>query len=222
MSLGYSNYEGKFSGSAKVTYRHTANGINDIVFVRDGVINSTYANVGLRQDVVFDLSGDWNITPDLRWSLYLSATYQYLKANSEMLKAKNIGWQYYANTNITYTMPCKVRLSAYGGYYTPWIDLQSKGSDGYYYGLSASRSFLKDEALTVSVNLSNILPVSVGWHYEQTSETVRLSSHGSQKQWNVGLNISFRFGALTADVKRTAANVQTEAGGGASGKGGGK
>lgn len=210
VSLGYSNYEGKFSGSAKVTYRHTANGINDIVFVRDGVINSTYANVGLRQDVVFDLSGDWNITPDLRWSLYLSATYQYLKANSEMLKAKNIGWQYYANTNITYTMPCKVRLNAYGGFHTPWIDLQSRGSNGYYYGLGANRSFLKDDALTVSVFAGNFAPVSRRNKYTQTSESVRLTNITDYKQWNVGMSISFKFGGLKAGVKKTAANIEKE------------
>ena len=222
LSLSYSNYAGAFSGSAKASWRHSSNSITDVIFMRDDVMNTTYANVGKNDRMEIELSGDWSITNSLRWSVYTSTSYSHIKAESEFLKTTNCGWQTYINTNVNYTMPCKVRLSAYGGYYTPWIDLQSKGSDGYYYGLSASRSFLKDEALTVSVNLSNILPVSVGWHYEQTSETVRLSSHGSQKQWNVGLNISFRFGALTADVKRTAANVQTEAGGGASGKGGGK
>lgn len=210
VSLAYSNYEGKFSGSAKVTYSHVANGINDIVFVSDGLINSTYANVGRNRAVSFDLSGDWSITPDLRWSLYLSASYQNIKADSELLNASNHGWQYYANTNISYTMPCKVRVNAYGGFYTPWIDLQSRGSNGYYYGLGANRSFLKDDALTISVFAGNFAPVTRSNKYTQTSESVRLVNVTDFKQWNVGMSVSFRFGGLTASVRKTSANVESE------------
>lgn len=145
-----------------------------------------------------------------------------MKAESELLKAKNIGWQYYFNTNVNYTMPCKVRLSAYGGFYTGWMDLQSRGSNGYYYGLSGSRSFLKDDALTLSLSLSNILPVSRRSHYEQVSETAMVRSSNLNKQWNVGLSISFKFGGLKSDVKRTAASIDKEASGSQSGQGGGK
>lgn len=221
VSLAYSNYEGKFSGSAKVTCSYVANGVNDIVFVRDGIINSTYANVGRERSVSLDLSGDWSITPDLRWSLYLSTTYQNIKADSEMLHAENHGWQHYVNTNISYTMPCKVRLNAYGGFYTPWIDLQSRGSNGYYYGLGANRSFLKDDALTVSVFAGNFAPVSRRNKYTQTSESVRITSISDYKQWNVGLSVSFKFGGLTANVRKTSANVEREESGSQGGGRGG-
>lgn len=224
VSLGYSNYDGKLSGGAKVTYRYTANGINDIIFVRDGVINSTYANVGKSQDVQFELNGDWSITDALKWSVFLSASYQHMEANSEMLKAKNWDWQYDVNTNVNYTMPCKVRLSAYGGFYTPWIDLQSRGSNGYYYGLGASRSFLKDDALTLTLNAGNFLPVSRKNKYTQSDDTVRLVNTNCYKQWNVGFSISWRFGGLKSSVKKTNANIEKEDSGnqGAGQGGGGK
>lgn len=217
VSLSYSNYAGVISGSAKVTYRHTSNSITDVIFMKDNLMHSTYANVGRDDRVEMELTGDWSITNDLRWSVYASVTYSHLKAESELLNATKCGWQTFLNTNVNYTMPCKVRLSGYGGYYSPWIDIQSTGSSGYFYGLSGSRSFLKDDALTLSLSLSNILPVSRKSHYEQISESVRLESHTSMKQWHVGLNISFRFGGLKAEVKRTAANVSTEAAGTSSG-----
>lgn len=222
ISLAYSNYAGALSGSVKVNYMFVRNSFNDIIFMKDDILHSTYANIGRKQSVEFELNGDWSITNALRWSMYLSATYQYMKAESELLKAKNIGWQYYFNTNVNYTMPCKVRLSAYGGFFTGWMDLQSRGSNGYYYGLSGSRSFLKDDALTLSLSLSNILPVSRRSHYEQVSETAMVRSSNLNKQWNVGLSISFKFGGLKSDVKRTAASIDKEASGSQSGQGGGK
>lgn len=223
VSLTYSNYEGKFSGSAKVNYRYVNNLVNDIIFMKDNILNSTYANVGKSHSFGAELNGDWNITDKLRWSLYLSASYEYLSADSEMLKATNHGWQYYANTNINYTMPGNVRLSAYGGFYTPWIDLQSKGSTtGYYYGLGASRSFLKDDALTLQLSLGNILPTHRSSGYTQTDESARITSHSRYSQWNVGFSISFKFGGLKANVKRTAANIEKESSGSQGGQGGGK
>lgn len=123
VSLSYSNYEGKFSGSAKVNYMYVANMITDIIFMKDKILNSTYANVGKAHRFGAEINGDWNITNKLRWSLYFSTDYSYLHSDSEMLKASNHGWQFYANTNINYTMPGNVRLSAYGGFYTPWLDL---------------------------------------------------------------------------------------------------
>lgn len=212
VSLSYSNYDSnKFTGGARLNYRYVSNLINDIIFMKDNILNSTYANIGKGHLVSLDLNYDWNIIPDLRWSVYASTSYSYLKADSEMLKAANSGWQFYGNTNINYKLPCKVRISAYGGFYTPWIDLQGNGTqNGYYYGIGASRAFLKDDALNISINAGNFLPAFRTNGYTQADETVRFSSHSRYRQWNVGLNISFKFGGLKSEVKKTAANIEKE------------
>lgn len=211
-SLSYSNYEGsKFTGSAKLTYRYVSNGVNDVIFMKDGIMNSTYANVGKSHGAGLDLSGDWNITSDLRWSVYASGNYQYMMSDSELLKAKKVGWQTNLSTNLNYTLKSKWRMSAYGGMWTPWIDLQSEGtSTGYYYGLGASRSWLKDDALTLQLSAGNFLPAHRTNSYKQEDESVRLTYSGRYSQWNVGVSISFKFGGLTASVKKTAASIEKE------------
>jgi hypothetical protein len=207
----YSNYGGKFSGSVKLDYRFSTNGYNDILFVDNaGLVNSTYANVGREHYASAMLNGDWNITNSLRWSAFLSATYNYLMAESELVKANNCGWRYHVQSNVMYTAPCKLRLSAYGAFFTGWYDLQSHGSNGYYYGLGLSRSFLKDDALTVSVGAANILPVSRTSRYVQKSETLRLTQRSVYKQWNAQLSLTYRFGGLKSDVKKTGANLEME------------
>lgn len=210
VSLGYSNYEGKFTGEVKFNYRLTDNLITDIIFAKDGVINTTYANVGRSDMFSLELNGDWNITSALRWSLYLSGNYEYLKADSELLHQAAHGFQGYVNTNVTYTFPSKLRLNAYGGCWSPWLDLQTKGSSGYYYGLSASKSFLKDDALSISLGVGNLLPPKRTNHYVQESETVRYSNWSTWYQWNASLSISWKFGGLKSSVKQTAANVEKE------------
>lgn len=220
ISLAYSNYENRLTGSAKIFYRYVGNQVNDVIFMKDGIMNSTYANVGISHAGGFDISADWNIIKDLRWSVFLSSNYVYLKADSELLKAKNHGWQTYFNSNLNYTLPCLIRISAYGGVYTPWIDLQGRGMEnGYYYGLGLSRSWLKDDALTVQLSANNILPTHRTSSYVQNDETVHMTYESRYRQWNVGLSVRFKFGGLSANVKRTAASIEKEQSSGSSSKG---
>lgn len=214
ISIGYSNYEGKFSGSAKLTYRYVDNAINDVIFMKDGILNSTYANTGKEHATFAELNGDWNISSAFRWSLNTWASYYYLCARSELLKAKTCGWRYSVSTNFTYTMPVKVRLSGYAGVYSPWFSLQYKGNTtGYYYGLGCSRSWLKDDALTLQLSVSNLLPLKRTNSSTQKSESVRVHSRQTSQGWNVGLSVSYKFGGLKASMKQTAANVEKESGG---------
>ncbi|MDE6007228.1 MAG: TonB-dependent receptor [Muribaculaceae bacterium] len=219
ISIGYSNYGGRFSGGGKVSYRYIANSITDVIFMKDGVINTTYANIGHYSNVSLDANFDWKISDVFNWGFNAGVTYMDIKANSEMLKQHNSGWQTNLSTNIGWQMPGKVRMSAYGGYWSPWIDLQSRGSDGYYYSLGFSRSFLKDDALTLQVNAGNFLPSRKSNKYTQTSETVRYTSRTEYTSWYVGVGLTFRFGGLKADVKKTAASVEAE---GSAGGGGNK
>lgn len=219
VSIGYSNYEGKFSGGAKLSYRYVANSITDVIFMKDGVMNTTYANIGHDSQISLDANIDWKISNVFSWGLNAGATYMDIKADSEFLKQHNYGWQSTVSTNISWQMPGKVKMSAYGGFWTPWIDLQSRGSNGYYYSLGFSRSFLKDDALTLQLNAGNFLPSSKSNSYTQSSETVRYTSRTEYKCWFVGMNVTFRFGGLKSDVKKTAASVEAE---GSAGGGGGK
>lgn len=210
LSLGYTNYAGRLSGGLKVSYAYIANSITDVIFMRDGVMNTTYANVGKQQMINTDGNISWKITDALDWSVYAAATWTRIRANALGAEQRKSGWQSYVSSDVSWQMPSKIRMSAYGGYYTPWIDLQSRGSDGYYYGLGFSRSFLVDDALTLKLSASNFLRPKRSNHYTQESETARLSYRGEYSTWYVGFSVSFRFGALKADVKKTAASVETE------------
>lgn len=212
VSLGYTSYEGSVNGGIKVEYSYTANSITDVIFMRDGLMHTTYANVGKEQMLSFDGNIDWKITPLLTWSAFASTCWQDLRANVLDKGQHKSGWQTFVSSNVTWTMPGKVRMTAYGGYYTPWLDLQSRGSDGYYYGLGFSRSFLADDSLTVQLSTGSFLPSVKSDRYVQTSESVRVTSVSRYSCWYTGVGVSFRFGGLKADVRKTAASVEADSG----------
>lgn len=217
-SLNYSNYEGKLSGSAGFQYRYIANAIGNIQFIKDGIINSTYANIGKSHYFTLDLDGNWSITNDLRINVYVSGTYQDLRADSELIKAHNSGWQCTLGGNLSWTMPCKIRLSAWGGYWSPWMDIDTKGYSGYYYGIGLTRSFLEDDKLTLSLSAKNFFNPSRKDTYTESNSTMVVHQSWRYDQWALQFSISFKIGGLKTGVKKTAVSIEKETGAAAADK----
>ena len=103
-----------------------------------------------------------------------------------------------------------LNFSMYGGGSTPYISLQGKGSSYSYYGFSLSRSFLKEKRLTVSVNASNLFNKYNTFENETVTETFRSWNKQKSVQQSFGLNVSWRFGELKAQVKRAARSINND------------
>ena len=139
---------------------------------------------------------------------FISGRYTGLKADSPEVQAKNHGWTGNFNLNADYTFPFKLRLSAYGGGGTGWINLQGKGGGYSYYGLSLSRSFLKNDMMTLTASGSNFITPFRSFSNTSQSETFYSRSEYRFKQWSVNIGVSFKFGSLKTDVKRTGADIE--------------
>ncbi|MBD5203265.1 MAG: outer membrane beta-barrel protein [Bacteroidales bacterium] len=210
VSLSYSNYGGKIGGSAQIGYSHTGNKIEFYTFSTGNLVNSTFGNIGKYENAF--LSGDMQLTviPNLTLSLYGYLSYEHYFSNTEMLKRKRNGWYWSYNVNADYRLPCKISISGYGGQGAKWFSLQQEGSGWYYYGLSVSRTFLKDDKLRVNI---------YGQSFFEPFRTYRNSSSGNgtfnsfsyrSPQWYAGVSVAWQFGKLNADVKRTGAIIESE------------
>ena len=208
VSLTYSNYGGRLGGSLGVSYDRVDNMISGYSFIDDNILNSTYANIGHRQEFRSNLNLQWSVISMLNIGVFVSGRYTGLKADSPELQAKNHGWSGNFNLNADYTFPFKLRLSAYGGGGTGWINLQGKGGGFSYYGLSLSRSFLKNDMMTLTASGSNFITPYRSFSNTSQSETFYSSSEYRFKQWSVNIGISFKFGSLKTDVKRTRAEIE--------------
>lgn len=206
VELKYSNYGNKFSGELSVQYAQTNNSINSYSFMQDGILHTTYDNIGRDIGVDFGAYGEYQITTDMNLSIYAGAYYANLHARDEN-NTKNHGWQGNVNINYGYSMPLNFRLDAYGGFWTPWISLQSKGQTGYYYGLNLSRTFLKDNKLRLSLSASSFLEGRKKGHSTSHGAGYRQTYVYDYAPWNVGLSITYSFGSLKSDVKRTRSSI---------------
>lgn len=219
LSLSYSNYGGKIGGSAGIGYDYNGNSICDYIFSgTDGLINSTYANIGRQQTTSLNVNVDWSIIDNMNLSLYGYGYYKDIRATSPELTAHTSGWGGNFNINWNYRLPYSIRLSAYGGGGSGWFDIQWKSASWYYYGMSVAKSFLKDDALTLSLGTQNMFNPTRTSSSSSHADGLTTRNRYSYSNWGLSFSVTWQFGSLRSDVKRTAANVS----GDDSGSGGGQ
>lgn len=224
LGLTFSSFSQKFNVNLTLNYSFVNNGIERYSFMRDGVQENTYGNIGHTNRTRLSLWMNWNPGSKTRISINASGSYADYESDEKDLTVRNHGYQGNFFGNAQQTLPWDIRFSVYGGGGTPYISLQGKGSSFTYYGFSLSRSFLKEKRLTVSMNASNIFKKYNT--YENTTTTSTFASWSKSKSPNryYGVNISWRFGELKAQVKKAARSINNDdlkSGGSGSGSTGG-
>ena len=210
VGLAFSSFSAKFNINANLGYSFVNNGIQNYSFINNGVMETTYGNIGHTQRTSLSLWMNWNPGKTTRISVNASGMYVDLRSDESFLKQSNNGFQGNLFLNAQQTLPWDLRFSLYGGGNSPNISLQGKGSSISYYGFSLSRSFLKEKRLTVSVNTSNLFHKYMTFKNETVTETFRSWSESKNQQRSFGLNISWRFGELKAQVKKTARSINND------------
>ena len=224
LGLNFSSFSAKFNVNASLNYSFVDNGIERYSFMNNGVMESTYGNIGHTKRTSLSLWMNWNPGTKTRLSVNASGTYADFKSNEPFLQQRNSGFYGNLFLNAQHTLPWDLRFSLYGGGSTPYISLQGEGSSYFYYGFSLSRSFLKEKRLTISLNTSNLFNKYLTFKNETVTDTFRSFSESKNQQRSLGLNISWRFGELKAQVKKTARSITNDdvkSGGNSSSSGGG-
>ena len=224
LGLSFSSFSAKFNVNANFNYMFVNNGIQNYSFMNNGVMESTYGNIGHTQRTSLSLWMNWNPGSKTRLSINASGSYVDFKSDEAFLRQSNSGFNGNLFLNAQQTLPWDLRFSLYGGGSTPYISLQGKGSSYSYYGFSLSRSFLKEKRLSVSINTSNLFHKYLTFKNETVTDTFRSWSESKQQQRSFGLNISWRFGELKAQVKKAARSITNDdvlSGGNSNSTGGG-
>lgn len=210
VGLAFSSFSAKFNINANLGYSFVNNGIQNYSFINNGVMESTYGNIGHTQRTSLSLWMNWNPGKTTRISVNASGMYVDLRSDEAFLKQSNNGFQGNLFLNAQQTLPWDLRFSLYGGGNSPNISLQGKGSSISYYGFSLSRSFLKEKRLSVSLNTSNLFHKYLTFKNETVTDTFRSWSKSKLQQQSYGLNISWRFGELKAQVKKANRTINND------------
>ena len=208
LGMTFNTFSAKFSLNANLTYTFINNGIERYSFMNNGVQENTYGNVGKSQRTRLALWMNWN--PGSTTRISLNAGGDYADYRSKELNSYNSGFSGNLFANVQQTIPWELRLSLYGGGSTPYVSLQGKGSSYYYYGINLSRSFLKEKRLNISLFASSIFQKYNSYRDETVTDTFRSWSNSSYPSRRYGISISWRFGELKTQVKKTQRSITND------------
>ena len=109
-----------------------------------------------------------------------------------------------------YKLPGNISLSAYGGQNTREYGLQSTFYGWYYYGIGLSRSFLKNDALRISLNAGDFLQSTKGFKNVVATENMKTTTRSHNKSWRIGVSLTWNFGNAKTDVKKTNTSIDND------------
>lgn len=161
--MNFSKFTQKFSINASLSYTFVNNAIERYTTTADfpstdprsqynGALWNTYDNIGKKQQVGIFLYGNWSPTTWFR--IYMNGGADYTDMKASDLGMSNKGWSGRVFAGSQFTLPKDFRINLHGGYFSPWIQLQSKQSPFYFAGLNISKDFLKKK-LSVSLGAQN-------------------------------------------------------------------
>lgn len=206
ISLSYNIFTSKVNLNADARYSFVNNGVTGYSFVdEDGVRNSTYGNYVRTQRTSLSVWMSWNITD--KTSFMLSASGSYVDLRSKELGSSNSGFGGSLYAQLQQRLPWKLDFTAYCGYGAPYISLQGRSGSYNFYGLSLNRSFLKEDRMEVSLFASDFFSAWKKYSSTTVTDTYRQLSHYKGYECRFGVSLSWRFGSMNVNVKRTERSI---------------
>lgn len=214
LKLSYMYISPKLNFNLSAGYEFSDNVITNYSYVVDDHIYSTYGNVGSRQCASFGGYVQWTITP--KTSFMLNANAAYNRYVNDAMGGRLSRWTASGYAQLNQQLPWKLSFNITGYWNSGFINDAYSYITPYkgavYYALSLQRSFLKEDRLTVRLAGGNIFgPNESGYK----TITVNGDYVGQSLSWqfnrcSAALSISYRFGSLNAQVKKTAKSIEND------------
>lgn len=224
VTLNYSYFAQDITVGAELRYTQTGNGITHYSFVDGGgVVNFTYANIGISHIPHLTFFGNWNIGGSTRINCNAGFGYERMRTNGNAAASgitawDNDGWAFHAVGGVEQNLPWRLTLTVNAGANREGISLYSMARPVYYwYGLSLQRKFLKDDRLTLQVSASTFAPKYDEYRYSSRATDCICTNIQRMRMMQYAVSLTYTFGELKAKVKKTSKSIQnTDVVGGAS------
>ncbi len=207
--LNFSNFTQLFSVNASLSYSTSVTGLTSYSFVEDGIQTTTYGN--FLHSKMFSLNLFANTMLSRKTTIMINGDLGYGDYKSYRTGDHTHGFSGRVFGMLRHEWPWKIKMNLGGGYNWPRYNLQGKGQSFYFYFGSLSRSFLKDDRLTVEIHAFSIF--NPKRTFRSIIETAQFRStnattvHGFGR---VGIGLSWRFGSLKATVKKAARTISND------------
>lgn len=218
VNLNFSKFTQKFSMNASMSYMFVNNSIESYRHIADfasddlrsqynGALWNTYGNIGKRQQVGIFLYG--NYSPTTWFRIYMNSGFDYTEMKSKSMNMSNDGVSGRIFAGTQFMLPLDFRINADGGYFSPWIMLQGKGSPFYFCALRVSKEFLKKK---LSITLAAQDPFWKALKIENTVSGEGFSEKSTdwQSAREFRISISYRFGDMKGSIKKVLRGISND------------
>lgn len=212
-NINYGFFTPKINLNMNMSYNLEDNGIESIQYLEDGVTTTTYENIGKRKNLRMSAYINWSPTMKLRLFSNMSGGYVDIKTNSSNLrpgeKASNNGFSGTIFAGGQYTFPQSFRFYANYGYFSPNISLQNEGSSFSFHSFSVSKGFKKDK-LNFSIYAQNPFTKNRDFKSKTTTPVFYSESISTNRMRSFGISVSFRFGEMKEQIKKTKRSISND------------
>ena len=210
INLDYTLMLPKLVLNVALNHRFSNGLIQSVITTKDNMVYYTYGNVGKFRRSSLHAYAQWTITP--KTQLMINADLGNVRYRNDQLNLTNDKWCFDMYGYISQQLPWKLRFTAsFNRMDWGFSDVYTRYPARYFYGFSLQRSFLKEDRLTF--RLQAYCPFS-GKYDVHESRTVNGDVLGYSKSWqptrNFYVSISYRFGSLKAQVKKTAKTIEND------------
>ncbi len=220
-SFNYSLIRNNFNLEFNLAGTLVNNSLQDSQWIDEhGRIVSTYANIGRMRAFDASVYFQWTIDSKTRWIMNLWGGYTYIRqpgtldADGNQVFISSGRWCMNPWTRISRDLPWKLELSLSGWWWSGgiWNVYTHQKPNKPAYSFALVRKFLKDDRLTVRLTADrpfgpkNIGSTNCTYNPQYRSETDYTFLGGQ----SFGVSVSFRFGSLNAQVKKTSAKISND------------
>ncbi len=228
VSQGNPDLESAFGQSLKLTYSYIKPKLNfnisaNYSFNNDniattqyadanGIVYSTFDNVGKERQFSASAFMQWTVFPKTRFMLNGSISYHKFKQEGYSLSR----WTPQFFTRIMQDLPYKFKFSINAFYFgSSVINVYSyfKNSSPIpvNWTLALSRSLLKEDRMTVSITASSFIGNHSAVYNNETVQGDYIAHSRNVSNCKIiSLSVSYRFGSLNANVKKTAKRISND------------
>lgn len=214
LKLTYMLIKPKVNFNFSANYAFVNNGFASVQYLTEGdVINSTYANIGKSRQLNLNVYMQWSITPKTRLMLNGGVNYEHNSQQGLSLSR----WSPRGYAQFSQELPWKLRAEVALYYWSGGLDgvygySVSRFSQNSFNVISLSRSFLKEDRLSVRLSVQNPIGSRTRCYESRVvnGEYLSTSRQYNDHNFSVGINIGWRFGSLNAHVKKTARSIDND------------
>lgn len=216
VALNYNLILQKIQIDASASYRFSNNNVVQVrEFLPGDITKSTYANAGRNNYWTFGL---WaNYSPWQKTSFMVNLTTSRVHASNPSLNIESCGWGTSAYLRVRRQLPRDFSVTGYMSVFhsSPGLynDSPFHFADNSYWGLNIQKQMLKEKRLTISIGITNPFGKRARL-YENTP--INSGYTGYDRSWtrnaanNFSISVSYRFGRLNAQVKKTAKSISND------------